>query len=212
MLFTLGLVCMLSEYYYGQVTCWVHSSVSQIVASPETDTQISRTGYTWYISFMDRIHWLIDWLTLDLSPYGPDAPRPYRQALCAPKSYINSGGLCSFIQVLGGPQIWNLNVLWVQEWIPDILFLFSQLSPQMNPLQVPMVRDTCLQGICISLENLIKIPLNKNARRQVYLHVPQKWGPYGSRAHFRALLNISFGVPIKGAFPHGIPCREMPCP
>jgi hypothetical protein len=33
-------------------------------------------------------------------------------------------------------------------------------------------------------------------------------------AHFRALLNISLGVPSKGALPlgalHGIPCREMP--
>ena len=30
------------------------------------------------------IDWLIDWLTLGSGPYGPDAPRPYRRALCAP--------------------------------------------------------------------------------------------------------------------------------
>jgi hypothetical protein len=34
------------------------------------------------------VDWLIDlfiyWYTLGSSPYGPDAPRPYRQALCAP--------------------------------------------------------------------------------------------------------------------------------
>jgi len=31
-------------------------------------------------------HWVaaVDLLTLGSSPYGPDAPRPYRQALCAP--------------------------------------------------------------------------------------------------------------------------------
>ena len=29
-------------------------------------------------------HWLIDWFTLGSSPYGPDAPKPYRRTLCTP--------------------------------------------------------------------------------------------------------------------------------
>ena len=41
-------------------------------------------------------HWLIDWFALGLSPYGPDAPRPYHQALCAPYSDISSGEPCPF--------------------------------------------------------------------------------------------------------------------
>ena len=34
----------------------------------------------------DCCSWLIHWLTLGSSPYGPDAPRPYRRAFCAPQS------------------------------------------------------------------------------------------------------------------------------
>jgi len=30
------------------------------------------------------IYVCIDWLAFGSNPYGPDAPRPYRQALCAP--------------------------------------------------------------------------------------------------------------------------------
>jgi len=43
---------------------------------------------------------------------------------------------------------------------------------------------------------------------------PISGAPMEADTHFQALLNISFGVPSKGALPqgplHGIPCREMP--
>jgi hypothetical protein len=78
-----------------------------------------------------------------------------------------------------------------------------------------MERHTCLQGICISLKNLIKIPLDKMARRKKHPSTfPKSRAPMEADANFRALLNISFGVPSKGALPqgplHGIPCRGMP--
>ena len=46
----------------------------------------------------------IDRLTWGSSPYGPDAPRPYRWALCAPQSDINSGEPCSFTKVPDSSQ------------------------------------------------------------------------------------------------------------
>ena len=67
----------------------------------------------------------------------------------------------------------------------------------------------------LSLDNLIKIPVNKKALRKkrpsMFL---QSEAPMEADAHFRALLNISFGVLTKGALPqgplHGIPRRGMP--
>ena len=78
-----------------------------------------------------------------------------------------------------------------------------------------MERDTRLQGICISLNKITKIPLNKKALRNKRTSMfPKSGAPTEKDAHFRALLNISFGVPSKGALPqgpiHGIPRREMP--
>ena len=96
---------------------------------------------------------------------------------------------------------------------------FSQKSQQMNPLQVPNQdpngeRDTCSQGICISLENLLKISLYKKApRKKCPSTFPKSGAPTEADAHFRALLNISSGVPSKIALPqgplHGTPRREM---
>jgi hypothetical protein len=48
-----------------------------------------------------------------------------------------------------------------------------------------MERDTRLQGICISLENLIKIPLNKKALRKKHPSMfPKSWTPLEADAHF----------------------------
>jgi hypothetical protein len=55
---------------------------------------------------------------------------------------------------------------------------------------------------CISLENLIKIPLNKKALRKERLSMfPKSGALVEPGAHFRALLNISFGVPSKESYP-----------
>jgi len=54
---------------------------------------------------MLRGSWLIDWaINIELEPLRADAPRPYRRALCATKSNINSGQACSFTKVTDGPQ------------------------------------------------------------------------------------------------------------
>jgi len=81
----------------------------------------------------------------------------------------------------------------------------------MFPIKAPMERDTSSQGMCISLENLIKISLDKKAPRKKHPSTFPKGGaPMEAETHFRALPNISFGVPGKGALLHGIPRREMP--
>jgi hypothetical protein len=54
----------------------------------------------------------------------------------------------------------------------------------------------------ISLENLTKIPLNKKAlRKKCPSMFPKRGAPTEADSHFRALLNISFGVPSRGALP-----------
>ena len=86
----------------------------------------------------------------------------------------------------------------------------------MNHLhRAPMERNACLLGICISLKNLIKNALNRKAvKKQCPSLFPKSGAPVEADAHFRALLNISFGVPSEGALPqgpvHGTPHREMP--
>jgi len=73
-----------------------------------------------------------------------------------------------------------------------------------------------------SLETIVKIPLNKNffllskaLRKQRPSVFPKSGALWKQTPISRALRNISFGVPSKGALPpcpsHGIPCREMPC-
>ena len=61
--------------------------------------------------------------------------------------------------------------------------------------EIPVYR-----AFCISLKNLIKIPLNKMALRKKCLSMfPKSRAPMEADARFRALLNISLGVPSKGA-------------
>jgi hypothetical protein len=62
------------------------------------------------------------------------------------------------------------------------------------------------RAFCISLENLIKIPLNKKAlgKKRSFLF-PQIGAPVEANAHFVAL--TSFGVPSKGVPPPGSPNR-----
>jgi hypothetical protein len=81
-----------------------------------------------------NIDWLIYWLIcIGFEPLWSVAPRPYRPALCAPKSDISSGKPCTFTKVPDGPQTSNLNVLWVQERNPDILSFSLKKSWQANP-------------------------------------------------------------------------------
>ena len=88
----------------------------------------------------------------------------------------------------------------------------------MNPLKVPQQgtyeeRYPFTGLFYISVESLIKIPLNKKffpslkgPKKRMSLHVPQNWGSCGNKTPIsRALLNISFGVPSRGALPPGPP-------
>ena len=55
---------------------------------------------------------------------------------------------------------------------------------------------------CVSVENLIKIPLNKKALRKKRTSMFTKSRvPLEADAHYWAMLNMSFGVPHKGAPP-----------
>ena len=54
----------------------------------------------------------------------------------------------------------------------------------------------------------------KGRKKEAPLHIFPKRAPMEADAHFQALFNITFGVPSKGALPHGplhgIPRRKMP--
>ena len=98
---------------------------------------------------------------------------------------------------------------------PQTHFFSLKNHGKWNPNRTPMERDSCLQGICISLENPIKIPLNKKALRNKHPSMFPKSGTHmEADAHFRDLLDISFRLHSKGALHqgplNGIPCRQMP--
>ena len=97
------------------------------------------------------------------------------------------------------------------------IYFFSLKNPgKRTLLPGPLWRKTTLyRAFCISLKNLIKIPLNKKAvRKKRPPMFPKSGAPIEADAHFQALLTISFEVPSKGALPqgplYGIPRREMP--
>jgi hypothetical protein len=76
-----------------------------------------------------------------------------------------------------------------------------------------MERDTRLQGIFTSL--LTYLFISKALRKERSFMFPKSGAPMETDAHSRALLNVSFRVPSKGALPsgppHGVPSeREIP--
>jgi hypothetical protein len=61
--------------------------------------------------------------------------------------------------------------------------------------EIPVYR-----AFCISIENLVKIPLSKKALRKKRPSMfPKSGAPMEADAYFRALHNIYFGIPSKGA-------------
>jgi len=103
----------------------------------------------------------------------------------------------------------------------QIYFFFAvKKSQQMNPLQVPQEglygeRYPFTGHFCLSLKTLIKIPLNKIffflfskiLRKEHPSMFPKIRALWKQTPISRALLNIYFGVPGKGALPPG-PFRE----
>jgi len=76
-------------------------------------------------------------------------------------------------------------------------------EPRPGPPTGPLWREIPVyRTFCISLENLIKIPLHKKALRKKRPSMFPKSGTLvEADAHFRTLLNISFAVPSKEPFP-----------
>ena len=97
----------------------------------------------------------------------------------------------------------------------QIYFFFSikknpaKRTPSGFPNRTPVERDTHLQGICVSLENLIKIPLIKKALRKKRLSMfPQKTGPVWKQIPIsEPCLTYFTRSPVK-AFSHKVPFME----
>jgi len=94
-------------------------------------------------------------------------------------------------------------------------------TPSRFPSGAPMERDTHLQGICMSLKDLIRIPLKKAPIKKRPSMFPRSGVHMEMDAHFQALLNEfpskgallhpSFKVPSIRVSPQSqVPRREMP--
>jgi hypothetical protein len=152
------------------------------------------------------IDWLIDWYAVGSNPYGPDAPRPYRQALCAPQSEISSGEPCSFTRIHMAPRLKILMSFGSKKGTQKYYTFLSEKSRQANPLPVPQrgpYGDSCLQRIFTYL--LIYFFISKAPWKERPYMFPKSGAPMETDAYARALLNMSFGVPSKGALPRGPP-------
>jgi len=67
----------------------------------------------------------------------------------------------------------------------------NKRNPSRFPSRAPMERDTYLQGICMSLKDLIRIPLKKAPRKKRPSMFPRSGVPMEMDAHSQALLDIS---------------------
>jgi len=83
----------------------------------------------------------------------------------------------------------------------------GKLIPSRFPKRAPMERDTRLQGIFTFL--LIYLFISKALHKERPSMFSKSGATMQTDAHSRDLLNISFGVPSKGALPpgppHGVP-------
>ena len=140
------------------------------------------------------IDWLIDWFALGSSLYGPDEPG-LTDGPFVPHNLISSQDSLSLYQSFGRPPDLNLNVLWIQERNPDILPFSLKNSRQANPLQVPQrgpygERDSLTGHFYTSLDTSVYL---KGPKKRAFL---KRGAHMDTDAHSRALLNISFGVPL----------------
>ena len=79
------------------------------------------------------VDWLIDWLTLGLRPYGPDAPRPYLERPFLPHNLTSAqGSPVPFLKFWMDPRL-KILITSGSKKDPRYTFLFSQKSQQMNP-------------------------------------------------------------------------------
>jgi hypothetical protein len=90
---------------------------------------------------------------MGLSLYDPDAPKPYREALCAPSSDISSGEPCPFTKVPDGPRLKIFMFSGSKEGTQIYYPFLSKKSQQANPLQVPqdVIRYCNLSVVLVSV-------------------------------------------------------------
>jgi hypothetical protein len=114
--------------------------------------------------------------------------------LC-PVIYINSGEPCSFTKVPEGPQTYNLKCPLGPRKEPRYTFLFSKIladEPPPGSPTVPLWRKIPVyRAFCISLENLVKIPLNKKVLiKKCSSMFPKSRTLMETDAQFQVLLNL----------------------
>jgi len=85
-------------------------------------------------------------------------------------------------------------------------FFFSKIPTNEappGPPTWPVWREIPVyRAFCVSLDDLVKIPVNKKAlRKERPTTFPKSGSPIEADAHIRALINISVGVTSKGALP-----------
>jgi hypothetical protein len=90
-----------------------------------------------------------------------------------------------------------------QIYYPVLLKSLGKRIPSRFPNGAPMERDTCLQGIFTS--RLTYLFISKALQKQCPSMSSKSGAPTETDTHSRALLNISFEVPSKEAFPSRSP-------
>ena len=149
--------------FTGKVTFTSHSVLRTNLVLRDLLFPSFLCNVAWKCTQIFEVDWLIYWLTLDSSPYCPDAPRPF-----VPHNLISTQE--SPVHLPKFQMAPRLKILMSSgsEKGTQIYFFFSlKKSRQMNPLQVAQQgpygeRYTFTGHFCISLETSIKILLNKN--------------------------------------------------
>jgi hypothetical protein len=134
-----------------------------------------------------------------------------------PHNLISAQGSPVPCQSSWWPLIVTFNVLWIQVKEPKYVFSFSLKSPSKQtpsgfPNRPPWRELPIYRDFFTYISNSLKISLNKEVfpslnglRKGASLHVPQKWGPYGSRCPFpEPYLAYPLGSPVKE------PSRQVP--
>jgi len=132
------------------------------------------------------------------SPYGPDVPRPCRQALCAHNLIAAQDSPLPLLKFQMPPRLKHLMSSGSNRREQRYAYFFSlkipsNWTPSRFPSRVPYGKSCPFTGpFYIYLRFLIKIPLNKeiffpslrDPKKGAPLLVPQNQGPYGNRCPF----------------------------
>ena len=150
--------------------------------------------------FISLILALIDRFTLVSSPCGPDAPRPYRWVLCAPKSDISSGEPCTYTNVPDGPRLKILMSSGSKKGTQICYPFLSKVPASEFP---PGSQTGLLWREMLHLQSPFQPPL-KVPNRWAHSRLPS-WAPMKRDVHLQSLPFITYTVPCKGAPPSRFP-------